>query len=383
MPGDATISGTVRPHRAEFRRDGSVPEGRAPRGRRTTWVAVVARCAAAPPDGTRLPSVGGGESWGRAASNGRANLHGEIRAEQIDIDGLMAVYRAWSPLRSADAPPPAAGDRSFGRSFTGAIQIQSSKLDWVDASVLDARALLAGGPEAIELRGVTFRHGGGTGTGALVYTRDTGAASVSLDLSEVDATLLEGLFLANDRGLRGRLSGSASLTFPFATTGREILHGLSGRIAFDARDGTLGKAGLASKLITALRTTDVLRLRVPQLRDRGLTFTELTGEINIAQGVFHLAPYAMADTTYILKADATFDFPGDRADGQVEVQVLEGCGVARRIRYGRRRKHGQQSLQRPFGSPARPPIRYSASAFRVFDGAASEFHGAVSNSVLC
>lgn len=336
MPGDATISGTVQGHIAQNfgAMDLSLRDARATLGDDATRVvlngALRRRTA-----GWDAPAMewAAGESRGRAAiERSGADLHGEIRAERIDIDGLVAAYRAWNPLRSADAPPPTAGDRSFGRSFTGAIQIQSSQLDWVDASLLDARALLAGGPEAIELRGVTFRHGGGTGTGALVYTRDTGAASVTLDLSEVDATLLEGLFLANDRGLQGRLSGSASLTFPFAATGREILHGLSGRIAFDARDGTLGKAGLASKLITALRTTDVLRLRVPQLRDRGLTFTELTGEINIAQGVFHLAPYAMADTTYILKADATFDFPGDRADGQVEVQVLEGVtGVARRI----------------------------------------------------
>jgi uncharacterized protein YhdP len=110
------------------------------------------------------------------------------------------------------------------------------------------------------------------------------------------------------------------------------MHHISGEITFEGKDGTLGKAGLASKLLGALRTTDILRLRVPQLKDKGLAFKTISGRVAIEQGVFRLDPFSLADSAYVLAGKATFDYPKDTAEGGGEIQVLEGVtGMARKI----------------------------------------------------
>ncbi|MDP2325933.1 MAG: AsmA-like C-terminal region-containing protein, partial [Gammaproteobacteria bacterium] len=209
---------------------------------------------------------------------------------------------------------------------------------WVNATVEKAKGTLEIDANAITMRDVSFTHGTGAGTGSGARRFGAGGQPDTIEatfqLREVNADLIEGLFMGDTRDLDGLFDATGSLAFPMPAGDTPVRNGMNGTIRFQAVNGTLGKAGLISKLLTALRTTDILRLRIPQLRDRGLTFNTLSGSIAMENGVFHLAPYTMADSTYVLEADALLDYPRDIASGTIEIQVLEGVtGVTRRIPF--------------------------------------------------
>jgi len=280
-------------------------------------------------------------TWGVGSSSGTAEIQqtentwsGVIEASHLSITDLYKAYDAFTNDENKAAKSDA--EEKAKVSVKAEIQITAKTLDWADATVERVRGILESSDTGVALRSISFLHGAGAGAGELVYrpaARNTvGTVDADVQLLDVDASLIEDLFMSDTRGLEGQLNGTATLQFPLPEGDASVLNGMNGQIRFEALNGTLGKAGLASKLLTALRTTDILRLRIPLLRDRGLTFNTLSGTIEIESGVFQLAPFAMADSTYTLEAECRFDFPQNLADGNVQVQVLEGVtGVTRKI----------------------------------------------------
>lgn len=286
---------------------------------------------------------------------------GELHAERFTIDELIQLYQSYDSLDIPD------GGATAPSRPTGVLRVTADRLDWVEASVEDARWTVESTPRRITLGGASFVYGEGTGAGQVVYTparaERPAAVEAELRLNKMDAGLLEGILLDEARGLKGLIDGAAALSFPLRPESPSVLHDMNGTIRFEAFDGTLGKAGLATKLLTALRTTDILRLKLPQLRDRGLTFEELAGHIEIESGVLRLERFAMADTTYILEANATFDFPEDTAEGEVDIQILEGVtGIARRIPI---LGEAANLVNKVFGVPIKIVGPASDPAFRV------------------
>lgn len=301
------------------------------------------------------------------ASQAGGNWEGTFAATLLDLNQLTEACAAYAAWRALHYPAAAGSESGAGTTFTGRIRCSAEQVKWAEATLKNVRTDAAATAGGLRLADISFAHGKGAGAGTVTYTRgarpEPDTVDVALTLDGVDAVLVEGLFMEEARGLAGRLDGTASLSFPLRDGSPSVVHDMNGQIDFSAADGTLGKLGLASKLLTALRATDVLRLRIPHLRDRGLTYNTLTGHIDIASGVFRLQPYSMADSTYVLSADAVFDFPKDTADGNVEIQVLEGVtGVARKIPL---LGDAANIVNKVFGIPIKIVGKATDPAFRV------------------
>lgn len=259
------------------------------------------------------------------------NWQGSLQAQRIDASELRKGYLDWATYRGEapqDGTPP--------WNFDGDVAIAIDTLVWADAIMDNTRGQVHFSPGQLEARELVIHHGVGEITGEVTYVsaRDgnPATAGTNLRVSDVDAVLLEGLFLEKARGLAGLMKGQVHLTIPLIPDSRSLMNDLSGEILVEASDGTLGKAGIASKLLGALRTTDILRLRVPQLKDQGLSFKTLTGKVVIVDGVFQIEPFSLSDSAYVLETTATLNYPKDTADGSGEIQVLEGVtGIARKI----------------------------------------------------
>lgn len=277
-------------------------------------------------------------AWAIGASRGTVQAsasggtwQGRVQASQLHGSELKTFQQAWKARQGTPENPD-----ELPWSFSGDVEVTADTLLWAEATMVKARSLVRFTPGALEARELVIGHGAGQITGVAAYTsaRDGNPANLTANLAVqgVDAALLEGLFLEKARGLAGPMNGQVVLTIPLIPDSPSVMHAMSGDITFEAKDGTLGKAGMASKLLGALRTTDLLRLRVPQLKDKGLTFKTLNGRVVIQQGIFRVEPFSLHDSAYVLEARATFDYPKDTAEGGGEVQVLEGVtGVARKI----------------------------------------------------
>lgn len=277
-------------------------------------------------------------AWAIGASRGTLQVaqssgqwQGSVHAERIHASELQQGYKAWS-LRRGEPENKA----ELPWDFSGDFDVSADTLVWAEAIMEKAHCTARFTPGAVQTSDLVLGHGAGqiTGTAGYVSAREGNPAVLSTDLAVagVDAVLLEGLFLEKARGLAGLMNGRVALAIPLAPDSPSVMNAMNGEISFEGENGTLGKAGLASKLLGALRTTDILRLRIPQLKDKGLAFKTLSGHVVIEQGVFRVAPFTLSDSAYVLEAKVNFDYPGDKAEGGGEIQVLEGVtGMARKI----------------------------------------------------
>jgi hypothetical protein len=264
-------------------------------------------------------------------SGGGGRWQGEVHAARIHASELKQGYADW--IARTGAPRD---DHALPWNFSGDFPVTTDALLWAEATLQNVRCVARFTPGAVQLEELVMSHGPGqlSGVGGYRSAREGNPAVISTDLTVngVDAVLLEGLFLEKARGLAGPMNGRVALSIPIVPESVSVMHHISGEINFEGKDGTLGKAGLASKLLAALRTTDILRLRIPQLKDKGLSFKTISGRVAIEHGVFRLDPFNLADSAYVLAGKATFDYPKDTAEGGGEIQVLEGVtGMARKI----------------------------------------------------
>ncbi len=267
--------------------------------------------------------------------NGSDGWSGSLTGGALELDQITADYAAWNSWWAGDEGVAPKEDTP---SFTiGTIDVALDTLGWGDAVVSDVRGVLTQAGDDTTFSNLQFKSGDGRGTGTVVWQGGDGAGKtdrIDLDLvlMSIDLGLIESLLSESTRDMRGAVDGRAVLSIPLYEDDTPSLNGMDGTVSFSARNGTLGKAGLASKFLTALRTTDILRLRIPSLRDKGVTFTALAGDLSIESGVFHLSPYHMEDSTYVIDAEAILDFPKDTAEGHIDLQILEGVtGVASNI----------------------------------------------------
>lgn len=260
---------------------------------------------------------------------------GALTGGALDLDQVTADYAAWNAWwgRGTEEQPASGG----ASPSVGTIAVALDTLQWGDGVVTDVRGELTQVGKEMIFSNLQFKSGDGRGTGTVVWQEATeGQAHERIDLDlvlmSIELGLIETLLTESSRDMHGAVDSRVVLSIPLYDDETPPLHGMDGTISFSARNGTLGKAGLASKFLTALRTTDILRLRIPSLRDKGVTFTALAGDLRIDAGVFSLSPYHMEDSTYVIDAEAVIDFPKDTAEGHIDLQILEGVtGVASNI----------------------------------------------------
>jgi uncharacterized protein YhdP len=98
---------------------------------------------------------------------------------------------------------------------------------------------------------------------------------------------------------------------------------MTGRIEYTALNGSYGKAGMGTKVLTAFRATELVRLRMPRLRDEGLVFDESHARLNFQNGVMNIELFDALSTSHAILAEGKVDFARDESDVFVQVHLLE------------------------------------------------------------
>jgi hypothetical protein len=190
----------------------------------------------------------------------------------------------------------------------------------------DLRTNVRIAPDATVADPVTCRVGEGTleGTARLLKGAEGGpdTAAVMATFIDVDAAVIDALLFDEPRGLGGRFTGNADLRFAVAED-LPPTHTLDGTVAFDAVDGTYGKARSATKLLSLLKTTEVLWGRLPTLRDEGLTYDTSQGRLSARNGVLDINTFSLASKSYALSAEGRVNFPEDRMNVEAQFRILE------------------------------------------------------------
>jgi hypothetical protein len=142
------------------------------------------------------------------------------------------------------------------------------------------------------------------------------------EFKQFDTQILDTMVFNSTRELAGKVSGSVDFRAPRGPM-KEMLAQGSGRANWVARDGTFGKMGFATKLLTAMKTVNIINLRLPSLRDKGLTYHEFYGRAEMEDGVVQFIDTELDETSYAMEIEGHVDFAKEETHVNTFVQVLE------------------------------------------------------------
>ncbi|MBI4556892.1 MAG: AsmA-like C-terminal domain-containing protein [Candidatus Hydrogenedentes bacterium] len=292
------------------------------------------------------------------------NWQGRLSGKQVDLNALLAMQNAFRKQRDQEVSEASAETHPFSGTFSAELD----RLLYRRATFTNVRAEIEANPAAIVVKSFTARPYSGVASGTATLARAAGGSNSiqgTLEFDSIDARIIDELFFAQPRDLKGTLSGRTSWRAT-PTTGQPVVNGLDCEAVFAGEDGSLGKLGIATKILAVLRTTEIVRLRMPSLRDEGLTYDRCSGKLSMKQGVLNLHEFGLESTTMNLAAAGTIDFPHAATDLRVLIHPFEAVsGLVERVpvlgeAVGEIRKRGGLLLS-VRGSPYDPHVRVEAS----------------------
>ena len=243
------------------------------------------------------------------------SVSGRLWGEKLGVDALWSWVR---PFRQAET----AADDGPGTGIQ--LEVALDALQLPRSEVRNLRTSLRVADSGLSLAPLEFDtyEGRVQGEGSLAASN---RIRLSFDIQDVTGRFLDDLFFHEDpRGIRGRFSGKLAFEGPSAEGIRPALAGGSGRLDWSARKGSFGRLGLATKLISVLRTAEVLRLKLPSIRDDGLVFDRVDSALRIESGRLEIERFRLEAPVYLVTATGIVDFAADTTSVPIEFDALRG-----------------------------------------------------------
>ena len=250
---------------------------------------------------------------------------GSISGAQLNITRVQALAKALTDYRStpeaadaAAAPPEAQGG------INGEFTMELGRLLYGNATFDNATGRILVRDGHIRANDLRLASDGGTIAGSVEIdpAQPTGRFAMDLTVANVGAQLIDQLAFIEPRGLEGILNGTVAFEMP---TGAAInpSHGLNGNIALTGQNGSFGKLGIATKVLAVLRTTEIIRLRKPTLKDAGLSYDTCTARLGMVNGIMTVEEMVIRTPSYLITVQGGVSFPANDCELLVHVSLLE------------------------------------------------------------
>jgi len=250
---------------------------------------------------------------------------GALTGKQLDVNAMLAMKSALeshSASVTTAAEPASQQSTGFTGTFDvnmGTVLIKKGVLENVFTNVKAVNG-------DMEIGNLTFANRGGTGSGwvRLMQARNDRNAStaMSLKVEGIDQALIDDLTFEEPRGLKGPMTGTIDLEI-FSGENLPLLSGTNGAVKLSSTDGTFGKLGIATKVLSVLRTLEITRLRAPKLKDQGLAYDTCDMEATFNNGVMTLHALEMKTPSYVITALGGIDFNAQQTEILVHVDLME------------------------------------------------------------
>ncbi len=215
---------------------------------------------------------------------------------------------------------------------------------------------------SLDLNNLSFGYCPGTAKGVVRILYGT-PNTLTLDMifQQMDLQLLDDLLFQEPRGFRGATSGPVKLSLPLAS-GQQLYRGINGTVDLQAEKGSYGKHGYATKVLAVLKSTEVVRLRIPSLKDEGLTFQKSGLKLAAENGRMTIEKFTLDDPAYAMGGNGVLDFPADSMEVLLGLNILESVtGIAEKVPVVGQvldvLKSGTGFRIRASGSPFDPKVR--------------------------
>ena len=255
---------------------------------------------------------------------------GRLAGRQFDLNAFEAAWNTAKAFRKtyeqheAGRPGEAASPKD---TMVGELTVDLDHVYYRRGRLDDLHAHVVATDDAIEIRDVSVRPYTGSAHGTVDIARSMGQAppvvKVNIKFEQIDARIIDELVFPEPRNIRGAMDGTVILSFPFEAGVNPLQHA-TGAIEFRGRNGSFGKLGLTTKLLTVLRATEVIRLRMPKIKDEGLAYDACQGVCTIENGFMTVRAFVAENPTLRLSGQGTVDFKKNQANLAFEATLLGG-----------------------------------------------------------
>lgn len=250
---------------------------------------------------------------------------GEVQGRTLDVNAFAPLAGALIGTAQSGGSVEGAAEKSNADPFVGDFSIALDQVYFRKGRLDNFTAMVNAREQGVFVKDIRCKPYSGSLTGTIDWVpsnADEHEVRVSLAFDRADSRIVDEILMNGERGLNGLFSGTLNFSSP-AVDGKESVKRANGSADIRAADGSLGKMGWATKLISVLKTTEILAFRRPEFRDKGLTYDDLSGRLDIVNGVLSLRDVKLESPSYTMTAEGTVDFPQDRTDVMVRVQPLE------------------------------------------------------------
>ena len=253
------------------------------------------------------------------------NWSGALTGKQMNVNELLAIkdklQTASLPSNSvsSSAPQPAPG-------FTGKFDVNMANVVYRKAQLSNVFTNVNALNGDVELGNLTLASHGGKAAGWVRIMQPRGerpaSTSMSLKLDGIDLAMIDEIALEEPRGVKGPAWGQVDMEI-FSGESIPVFSGANGAVQLRSTDGTFGKLGMATKVLSVLRTLEITRLRAPKLKDQGLSYDSCESQATFTNGVMTLHSFAMTTPSYNITAFGAIDFNRQDSEILVHVDILE------------------------------------------------------------
>jgi hypothetical protein len=258
---------------------------------------------------------------------------GTVTAQQLDVNRILELQKA---ARGESKPASTEGTQAKeGGGFKGRVVLKADRFIYRRAELTNVSAEITGEGNRIVISDALLHPAEGVATVDATAARDNAGAPWVVEgtaaLKDTSASLLDDLLFKEPRGFSGTVNGDLSFRVPMKPDTPPI-NTASATAVLEARNGTFGKMGVATKVLNVLRTTEMLRLRLPSLSDQGLTYDTAQIEIDMTDGVMRVKKADVKRPSFALSAKGTVDFPKDDMRLDIQVSPFESVtGLAEKV----------------------------------------------------
>lgn len=161
--------------------------------------------------------------------------------------------------------------------------------------------------------------------------RDPGRVVLDFETQDADLRFVDETVFDKPRGLAGTVTGKVAMSI-LTGTDADAIEGTNGGFQLDAQRGSLGEVGFANQLRNLLKTTTLVRLRLPEYGKDSLGFDQCHANVIMKDGVWTLQEAEMRNPYLAMTADGTIDFPRQDTDIRLRINFLESVtGLLARV----------------------------------------------------
>ncbi|HPC16496.1 MAG TPA: AsmA-like C-terminal domain-containing protein [Candidatus Hydrogenedentes bacterium] len=252
-------------------------------------------------------------------------FHGSANGSRLNLNDVIYFVDHLPDYKRSPKPTDEKKPRS-PTPFACELQVSLDTLIYRKAGAQNVTGVFSMRDEIIHAANIAGIPNTGRLTGSIeVYPSrggQRGHVNLDLEAKEADLRFVDAIVFDKPRGLAGIVTGKVTMIIPTGS-GTEAMDGANGGFSLEAHNGSLGDVAFATPLRNLLKTTTLIRLRLPEYGTDALDFDRCRAAVIIEDGVWTLQQADMENPYLSMIAEGWVDFPRRSTDVRLRINFLE------------------------------------------------------------